>query len=81
MKFGLFTPGEWEDVQARLNRPPNERFQALVDRGIIDAQGKVLVRMPYFPGDHDEPEEDSEIPDTTEDRPPSDRPASVDSPG
>jgi hypothetical protein len=29
--------------------PPEERFQALVNRGIIDEKGRVLVRMPERP--------------------------------
>lgn len=43
-----FTRRQNEIIDANLARPSEERFQALVDKGIIDEKGKVLVRMPYF---------------------------------
>ena len=31
---------EWE-------KPPRERFQALIDRGAIDKEGRVLIKGPF----------------------------------
>jgi hypothetical protein len=33
-------------TERRRQTPPEKRFQDLVDRGVIDENGKVLVRMP-----------------------------------
>ena len=46
MERDPFTPSERKRIDARRKRPPKERFEALVKKGIIDANGKVLVRMP-----------------------------------
>ncbi len=54
-----FTEAEWKSFLARRNRPPEERFQSLVDDGIIDEKGNVLIRMPFLASDEvgDEPED------------------------
>jgi len=40
-----------EELRAALLRewekPPRERFQAMVDRGAIDSEGRVLLRAPH----------------------------------
>ena len=46
MERDVFTRRERKIIDARRKRPPEERFEALVKKGIIDADGKVLVRMP-----------------------------------
>jgi hypothetical protein len=38
-----------EAIRKYAEIPPEERFQALVRRGIIDEKGRVLVRMPEPP--------------------------------
>ena len=38
-------------AEAWANRPPQEQFDELVRRGIIDKEGNVLVRMPYLDSD------------------------------
>jgi hypothetical protein len=48
----IFTPEERARIIANRNRPPQERFAALVKKGIIDEQGNVLVRMPYLESDY-----------------------------
>lgn len=35
-----------EAIQANRQKPPRERFNALVARGAIDAKGKVLISTP-----------------------------------
>jgi hypothetical protein len=30
-------------------RSPHEHFQSMIDRGIIDSEGRVLIRMPEPP--------------------------------
>ncbi len=55
----IFSDAEWEAIQARLNRPAQERFDELVEAGIIDREGKVLIRMPTFGPDEDEEAEDT----------------------
>ena len=46
MERDVFTRRERKIIDARRKRPPKERFDALVKKGIIDAEGNVLVRMP-----------------------------------
>ncbi len=54
----VFSEAEWKAIQARLDRPPKEQFEDMVRRGVIDRQGNVLIRMPYFGDENDE--EDTE---------------------
>jgi hypothetical protein len=38
-----------EAIRRRGNRSPEERFQEMVRRGVIDAKGRVLLRIPQPP--------------------------------
>ncbi len=54
-----FSDAEWNSFLARLNRPAEERFQSMVDRGLIDKDGNVLIRMPSFGKDDAEDDADN----------------------
>lgn len=34
-------------LQREWDKPPRERFQALIDRGAIDEEGRVLIKGPF----------------------------------
>lgn len=38
-----------EAIRLRNQTPPKERFRDLVDRGVIDGEGRVLLRMQARP--------------------------------
>jgi hypothetical protein len=41
-----------EAIRRRNETPPKERFRDLVDRGVIDGEGRVLLRMQARPTRH-----------------------------
>jgi len=51
----ILTPEERRIIEERRKTPPIGLLEALIRDGIIDEQGKVLVRMPYLDSDF-EPE-------------------------
>ena len=57
--YTLFSEAEWDAIEARLNRPPKERFEAMIQAGIIDRQGNVLIRMPRFESDEEQAEDET----------------------
>jgi hypothetical protein len=42
-----------EAIRQRSETPARERFEALVRRGAIDSEGRVLIRSPHVPDDHE----------------------------
>jgi len=41
-----------EAIRKRGEKPVHERIADMVDRGVIDSKGNVLLRMPSAPGKH-----------------------------
>ena len=57
--YTIATEAQWAAAEARMNRPPKEQIEEMVQAGIIDRQGNVLIRMPEFPSDEEQAEDET----------------------